>query len=901
MHALTNRLNPFPGLRPFGMEEKYLFFGREDQTVELLQRLRGNRFLAVVGTSGSGKSSLVRAGLLPELHGGAMSQAGSSWEVAILKPGGTPITNLAQALIDADLYDPEQEDILSLVTATLNRGELGLAEAARRSELPAASNLLIVVDQFEEIFRFRQSGVAEQEQAGAFVQLLLHAVKEPEQRIYVLLTMRSDYIGDCAQFMGLAEAINQGEYLIPRLSREQMKAAIEGPIKVGGADISPNVLQKLLRDVGNDQDQLPILQHCLMRMWDFWAADQNENGPLDIRHYETVGGMREALSRHADEVFEALANDRLRAIAGMLFKALTEQGGDNRGIRRPTRLKQLVEIVGAKEAEMVFVIDEFRKTGRTFLMPSAPQTISPETVIDISHESLMRVWRRLEQWVEEEAQSARVYRRLAESAHLHQQGQAGLLRDPDLHIAASWRENESPNEAWACRYHPGFGEAIEFLEASQKARDDEWEAQEQALQIERREVEQSRKNLVSFIACTIVVALAFLVVAVIFWQISLSAKSQLQEERAGDWFMLAEQRANSGDFVLALAAIDEALELQPELGNYLVLKVSLLGKMGRFQEADSITKSIDLSRARQIPREQGEGSFWHKLAEKQASSTNAAPAMAAIERALELKPKRAEFWSFKAGLLEKMGEPEAALKGYSKAFEFAVPSRSRSEYLNHWSRLLLNLGRFEEVARLNLEFRGIPKRPEHVKPELIDLSPYYNATLANTGLRQLETFGIKELELVNLEFDVRGAVHLNTRENWSKELHKSVVEIKVGRQCQQIHFLHSTKWGGNTVETRVGIYVIHYEDSKTETQEIKLGEHVRDWEYEPGPDGLPERRPTDSNAHVAWTGVDPRSGRQIQLFTLTWTNPRVGMAVESIDFISAINRTTPFLIAISVE
>ncbi len=103
------------------------------------------------------------------------------------------------------------------------------------------------------------------------------------------------------------------------------------------------------------------------------------------------------------------------------------------------------------------------------------------------------------------------------------------------------------------------------------------------------------------------------------------------------------------------------------------------------------------------------------------------------------------------------------------------------------------------------------------------------------------------------------------------------------------------------METRVGIYVIHYEDSKTETQEIKLGEHVRDWEYEPGPDGLPERRPTDSNAHVAWTGVDPRSGRQIQLFTLTWTNPGVGMAVESIDFISAINRTTPFLIAISVE
>ena len=114
--------------------------------------------MAVVGTSGSGKSSLVRAGLLPELLSGTMAGAGSSWETSIMRPGGDPLTNLANSIIEADLYDPEEEDIVSQVRATLTRSGLGLVEAMRQSDLPEGTNFLLVVDQFEEIFRFRRSG-----------------------------------------------------------------------------------------------------------------------------------------------------------------------------------------------------------------------------------------------------------------------------------------------------------------------------------------------------------------------------------------------------------------------------------------------------------------------------------------------------------------------------------------------------------------------------------------------------------------------------------------------------------------------------------------------------------------------------------------------------------------------
>src|SRR6516225_10036288 len=147
-------MNPFPGLRPFTQDEDYLFFGREEQTLELLQRLGSHRFVAVVGTSGSGKSSLVRCGLLSELLGGKMLGAGAAWEIAVTHPGGNPHALLAEALLDADLYDREQENTRENLLATLSRSHFGLVEAVRQANLGDETNFLLVVDQFEEIFRF---------------------------------------------------------------------------------------------------------------------------------------------------------------------------------------------------------------------------------------------------------------------------------------------------------------------------------------------------------------------------------------------------------------------------------------------------------------------------------------------------------------------------------------------------------------------------------------------------------------------------------------------------------------------------------------------------------------------------------------------------------------------------
>jgi WD40 repeat protein len=536
MNTAPAKINPFPGLRPFARDEDYLFFGREEQTLELVRRLTDNRFVAVVGSSGSGKSSLVRCGLLSELLGGRMLAAGAAWEVAVTHPGGNPLALLADALLDADLYDRAADSARENLLATLGRSHFGLVEAVKQAGLADGTNVLLVVDQFEELFRFHEAGQRQQEAANEFVSLLLEAVAQTAVPVYVVLTMRSDFIGECGQFEGLAELVNRAEFLIPRLTRDQYKRIVEGPVKVAGGRLAPRLLQRLLNDLGQQADQLPCLQHALMRTWDVWAATGAADA-LDLDDYQRVGRMAHALSLHADEVYHALADDRQRALCRGLFQALTVEESNGRGVRRPQRLGRLCQILDVPAEGLRPVIDAYRQCGVTFLMPSPEVALTDQTIVDISHESLMRVWVRLRQWVEEETQAAGIYERLSESADLHAAGKAGLYRDPELGIAVAWREAKRPNAAWAERYRPGFAAAMAFLDASREAAEREERDREAARQ---RELDRARElaatqaraaRLFKRFAGGLAAGLC-LAVGLTVWAVLLGREAKRQEEEA---------------------------------------------------------------------------------------------------------------------------------------------------------------------------------------------------------------------------------------------------------------------------------------------------------------------------------------------------------------------------------
>jgi tetratricopeptide (TPR) repeat protein len=184
------------------------------------------------------------------------------------------------------------------------------------------------------------------------------------------------------------------------------------------------------------------------------------------------------LSRHADEAYEELPTQRSKMIAEKVFKALAEKRPDNREVRRPTTVAGLCAIADASEGEVIAVIENFRRAGRSFLTPAVGIDLHADSMIDISHESLIRGWQRLRDWVEAEALSAGIYRRVAETAALYEKGDAGLWNDPDLQVALGWQRSVNPNQAWGERYHPGFPAAMNFLNESVAARDREFLEQE---------------------------------------------------------------------------------------------------------------------------------------------------------------------------------------------------------------------------------------------------------------------------------------------------------------------------------------------------------------------------------------------------------------------------------------
>jgi uncharacterized coiled-coil protein SlyX len=537
--------NPYPGLRCFEYSDRFLFFGRKDRNEELLKKLQANNFVAVVGTSGSGKSSLVRAGLVPLLHGG-LNNIGSHWRISICKPGDNPIQGLAKALWHPEnfddeiiedaqkktvsLIDEESEDKqknlppstpiddelkLCLIETLLRQSEVGLKNFAN-GELSPDENLLVVIDQFEELFRFKEKSERRNagEEAAAFIKLLLKAVADESSRIYVVITMRSDYLGDCSQFRDLPEAINKGQYLIPRLTRDQLSEAIEKPAKVYGSQmtpprivqITPHLVKHLLNSIGDDQDQLPVLQHALMRTWKEWLDCQKPDEPISIDQYNKVEGMESALSKHAKEAFAELT-PRQQRIAEKMFKRLTEKDSENREKRRPAKIREICAVVGAgneKNKKNVFdTIKVFCKEGRTFLIPSPAGELTEETMIDISHESLIRIWGDLKGWVKEEVdENAWQYRRLAADTLLLKKFKARnthlvgtekyeedykdfLWRGLELKDAINWKKKHKPNAAWAARYQDlSDEESLKLAELSRTA------------SVTAEEVDKERQNFI---------------------------------------------------------------------------------------------------------------------------------------------------------------------------------------------------------------------------------------------------------------------------------------------------------------------------------------------------------------------------------------------------------------------
>ena len=486
MRADRARL-PYPGLRSFDREEADLFFGRDGAVDDMIDRLAATRFLAVLGASGSGKSSLVKTGLLDGLELG-LHPAGSDWVFCAFTPGGHPFHQLALALqaVQAEALATEPgTGNLAILEGFLRRGPRSLVEWAGDGYLRPGSNLLLLVDQFEELFRY--GGYAEREEAEGFVKLLIESASSPAVPIHVVITMRSDFLGACALIPGLAEIINAGAYLTPRMGRNDCRAAIVGPARMVGMEIEERLVNRLLNDLirfapweggeESDQlkrlsrraDQLPVMQHLLNRLWQ-QAIQRPGSEPIRLteQEYEAVGGLDGALDAHGAEILSRFG-DHDRPLVRTICCALVDGNAPASATRRPLQLSDLVAATDATESDVRRIVDVFRAPECSFFRPGPEQALESGTVVDISHESLIRKWSTLSQWVIDEARAAALWRRVAAAAARYHDKEGGLLTGLDLANVLAWWQEKQPTENWARRYSDDFAGVLAYLQESEEA------------------------------------------------------------------------------------------------------------------------------------------------------------------------------------------------------------------------------------------------------------------------------------------------------------------------------------------------------------------------------------------------------------------------------------------------
>ncbi len=522
----TKKFNPFPGLRPFAPEESDLFFGRAGESEEVLGKLLNNRFVTVIGASGSGKSSLIYCGVLPRVRKLDTSNSGP-WKIISFRPGNDPFGNLAEAMAEGSANGSGMAAKKENIMKELLTSPDGITEAVRKMIQRDGGKVLIVVDQFEELFRYSSLGKGDSSHAATakFVDCVVNSVGQSAVNVFTIVTMRSDFIGECAHYQGLTQLINNSNYLVPHMGTENYREAITGPVNYAGAKIDPRLVEILLKDIGDRTDQLPVLQHAMMRTWNRWQELDDPDRPIDKTDYDSVGTMSDAMSLHANEAYEELS-PKGREVCEIMFKTITEKGSDNKGLRHPSSVTEIKSIAGCTSEDLFEVVEKFRIPSRSFITPRQNVSLDDNSIIDLSHESLMRLWDRLREWVDDEAASVQMYLRLSEASAMYQQGKTSLWRPPDLQLAINWRDKHKPTLAWAERYNPAFERAMVYLRTSEK---EYLEEEENKIRLQKRQMRRTR-IVALILGVAAIISVGFMLFAFV-QKIAADRQTVLAEER----------------------------------------------------------------------------------------------------------------------------------------------------------------------------------------------------------------------------------------------------------------------------------------------------------------------------------------------------------------------------------
>jgi len=412
---------PYRGLEVFDVEHAPFFFGREALTEWLIVKLRAspsgqeNRFLAILGASGSGKSSLARAGLVPALERGALDGSGE-WPIVVLKPGRDPIESLAVALAGLDGTRPSPVAVQGLMAALCSaENTLHLTARLALREAPPSRRLVVLVDQFEEVFTLCEDEAARR----ALFDNLLYAATVAGGRAIVVLTMRADFYGKCGAYPALAAAMSDNQLLVGPMTEDELRRAIERPAQLAGGEFEPGLVDLLVEEVKEQSSALPLLQDALLALW-----NRERGYRLTNTSYRELGGLKGALEKRANEVYEQFSEPE-RATCRQVFLRLIHS---DEGTPVTKRRASLADITPSGEGAAA-IRDMIQKLVMQRLITTGKEAgLRGGDFVEIGHEALIRHWPALKEWIAANRVALRVQERLSIASKEWNERN----RDPDL-------------------------------------------------------------------------------------------------------------------------------------------------------------------------------------------------------------------------------------------------------------------------------------------------------------------------------------------------------------------------------------------------------------------------------------------------------------------------------------
>jgi hypothetical protein len=421
---------PYRGLEAFRPEDARFFFGRASLTGWLVSALRrevravqGVRFLGVLGPSGSGKSSVVQAGLVPRLMAGAI-EGSERWPVAILRPGDDPLKNLAAGVVPRFRPPgalPDVDEARKLIDNLRTDAQaLDLFAQMALHDRPEDVRLVVVVDQFEEVFTYRpQDGPARarfERDRDQFFANLLNAAATRGGRVAVVLTMRSDFLSACAPFSQLSAVLSAHQELVGPMTAAELREAIMQPAYLVGCEVESGLTEKLLGDVRGQSGALPLLQFALTEVW-----KKRDVRRLTLRAYTELGkddkgeprGIEGVLDHRANAIYGKLTPED-QDLCRRLFLRLVQPGEGTEDTKRRVPYRELLPADPARAEAVRQLVQAL--ASRDARLITTEGTHATDGAVEVAHEALIRGWTQLRRWVDAERQGLRIQRRLTEAA-----------------------------------------------------------------------------------------------------------------------------------------------------------------------------------------------------------------------------------------------------------------------------------------------------------------------------------------------------------------------------------------------------------------------------------------------------------------------------------------------------